>query len=366
LKPYLLCTLSVLLAAGCSVPPPTTVNLPTGIPATVAADLTPTNPPSAVAGVGEIIATTTLELEPAGIAVGPGALWLWSEETGRVMRLDTATNQVVATIKIGNPNLAPYGSPKDVVVDGETVWVADASGSAVVRIDTQTNKIAERISLDNVKLADGSHIFAPFGLALNGNTLWVSDFDLNTVIRIDTTSKKVVAVIEGVLHPEGLAVSDGAVWAVQHRSQSLVRIDPATNAIVETVHLVGGTSSGGTCGMCLDWAVASEDSIWVPMDRGWAIARIDPQTNKSVTPVTFNSNVRDVAIGENAIWVVGSLAPDAECAKYPSFLARIDPRSNALVGQLTIPCAFSVAVSDGDVWVGSTVTNTMTRIRPDK
>lgn len=324
----------------------------------------PTDAPSYVAGVGRIISSAPTSMKLQKLHTGTDALWYWTED-GSLGRADPASGKEVATLNFENARNTMYGNPKDMAVDGKTVWVTDAGANAVARMDPITNQIVGRIALDKVKGVP--YQVAPMGLALDGNTLWVSDFEQSVVLKVDTLTKKVVATIDNVKSPEGIAVSPGAVWVVQHLSNSIVRIDPTTNKIVATIDLPGLKES--ICGMCIDYVVASPDAIWVPLDRGKGVARIDPKTNQVVATIPLGMDIRSIAIGDGAIWAAGSFVEGSPVCdtNYFGGLVRISPATNAEVGRLSIPCAFSVAVANGDVWVGTTFAsnNKLYRIKPD-
>ncbi len=50
---------------------------------------------------GSILAEVTVDDTTTSIAVGEGAVWVGNEGDGTVSRIDPATNQVVAAIRIG-------------------------------------------------------------------------------------------------------------------------------------------------------------------------------------------------------------------------------------------------------------------------
>lgn len=333
-------------------------------PAIVAASPTPTDISSYATRVGRIISSSPTTVKLQGLNVGTNALWYWSRD-GWLARADPASGREVAAFHFDDVQMTRYGNPHDMAVDGKTVWVTDAGQHAVARIDPNTNQIVERISLE--KIAGVPNAVSPMALALDGNTIWVSDFDQNLVLRVDTGSKQVLAIIDHVKDPAGIAISPDGVWVVQHRSNSIVRIDPTTNKIVATVELPG--PKGGICGMCLGFLATSQDAIWVPLYDGKGVARVDPKTNQVVAIIPLEMVIANVAIGDGAIWAVGNLLAGPNCfLEIAGVLARIDPVTNTVVGTLTIPCAHSVAVVNGEVWVGTWgnfKTGTLYRIKPD-
>ncbi len=102
-------------------------------------------------------------------AFTPGALWFPTQGpngfAGTVTRLDTRTGRVVATIKV---NTLPQGQPEkgegDVSVVNGQVWAVDSGAQTLVRIDPATNQVVATIHLGIPATA----------LASAGNTLWAT------------------------------------------------------------------------------------------------------------------------------------------------------------------------------------------------
>ena len=360
---------SVLLSACAPVAtakPPSPTAIPTTAPTAVTE--TKSSTPDYVEGVGRIISMIPASAALQKIHVGQDVLWFWEEECYCVVHFDEVSGKEIASLNVVKGTPGRYGNPKDMAVDGKMVWATDAGHQAVVRIDPDTNQIVEQIPLKFTDASGNTVKISPMGLALDGTTLWVSDFDKNYVVRLDIESKEIVAVISDVINPEGIAVSPGAVWVVEHRSNQIVRIDPSTNKIIELILIPTPENvfANGSCRMCIDYVVATKDSVWVPLDRGMGVARIDPVTNQVIAVIPLEFMARNVAVGDNAIWVAGS--PISGCMSNLGGVARIDPQTNTVVGMISIPCAFSVAVAHGFIWVGTGNLGgspSITQIKPD-
>ena len=81
----------------------------------------------------------------SGLVATEGSVWITeSISEGKLIRVDTKSNQVVAKIPVGN-------SPDDVVLGGGFIWVSiyftNRSGHFVVKIDSRTNEILGKIFL---------------------------------------------------------------------------------------------------------------------------------------------------------------------------------------------------------------------------
>jgi hypothetical protein len=109
----------------------------------------------------------------SNLVIGEGAVWITEHiADGKVIKVDTKTNQVVARIRVG-----PL--PESIVVGGGFVWVSiyftNTSGHCVLKIDPQTDQILGKIFLAGTQphlsagkdglLACGSEMTAkPFGI----------------------------------------------------------------------------------------------------------------------------------------------------------------------------------------------------------
>jgi YVTN family beta-propeller protein len=84
-------------------------------------------------------------MDARGIAVGEGAVWVASLMEGELIRVDPATDRVVARIPVG-------GEPESVAVTPGAVWVALTSDDIVVRVDAETGRVTDRIPVDGLPM----------------------------------------------------------------------------------------------------------------------------------------------------------------------------------------------------------------------
>lgn len=198
-----------------------------------------------------IVATLTVGAglgEYAGVAVNPAGTRVyvtssWRMNPGEVKVIDTTTDQVIASVAVGNTPAGVAVSPS-----GALVYVANMFSDSVSVIDAASNTVVASIdlSLDS----PCSLVSTPFGLALNpaGTRLYVANQncinheDSNWYITvIDATTNAVVAhVATGTeFNPRGIAVSrDGARAYVSNGAV----IDTTTHQVIATFP---GSSLGG-------------------------------------------------------------------------------------------------------------------------
>jgi YVTN family beta-propeller protein len=182
------------------------------------------------------VAPSSLFLESSAVAVGEGAVWVANGDA-EVVRVDPETNEVVATVQVGN-------SPSAIATGDGAVWVADAGQNTATRIDsTGANAVTAVVPVGR----------APGAIAVGANAVWVANTGDDTISRIDPDAATVVARIDVGRRPTGVAVGAGGVWVANSVSGSVSRIDPETNRVEDTVEL-GQAPQGVT---------VSAGSVWV-------------------------------------------------------------------------------------------------------
>jgi YVTN family beta-propeller protein len=307
---------------------------------------------------------------------GGGAL----SSGGSLVRIDTSTNQVAATIPVGK-------NPSAVAVDGGGVWVANHDDGTVWRIDGRTNGVVlrslahgvpvdlafsdtlnsavvangpldlsvaliDRLSgaVSTIPLAGGSPTFGIPGstggfasprVAAGASGIWVARPD-RLVGRLDTNSNSLDRPL--FISPprdersdsffSAVAVGERGVWAVgDPNDRTLWRIDPATGRLAAMIRLAVAPT---------DVAVGA-GAVWVTSELDDTVSRIDPSTNQVTGTIAAGKGASGVAVGAGSVWVADAVA---------HAVSRIDPRTLRVVG--TIPVGTSpgdLAAGDGVVWV---------------
>ena len=79
-------------------------------------------------------------LDPRGIAIGFGSVWVALAGSNQVVRIDPKTNDVTKPIGVGN-------APGSLAVSEDAVWVANTLDDTVLEIDPDTNSVVGTIEV---------------------------------------------------------------------------------------------------------------------------------------------------------------------------------------------------------------------------
>jgi Tol biopolymer transport system component len=188
---------------------------------------------------------------PIGIATTPGAVWVVLHHEWDVVRIDPATNNVVATISIGASS-NPVG-PESITAANGLVYVGgnDPGTGALFlkRIDPATNAATPILRTSGYacdgKAADGDHVW----LATEG-------CDGNSIADVDAASASIVARVDLGAPMFQVSIGVGSVWVVTGKNE-LIRIDPATHSITGRIAFPPGL------GVALS---VDQAAVWLALD----------------------------------------------------------------------------------------------------
>jgi hypothetical protein len=237
---------------------------------------------------------------PTLLAFDHGSLWVLdgAADCGCVRRVDPSTNRIVATIPLGTPTqfrVAPLG----IATTPGAVWVThrwgtdDAPAGAVVRIDPATNRIVATVGLG----ASFEGIGGPTGIAADTTGVWVAVPSMKSVVRINALSNAVDMTIPGFTCVEGqLASDESSVWVADCNAAR--RVDKQTGAIAKNITIPGKPGNSVT-------GIGVKDgSLWVQADR---LFRLDPGsgvvTGSLPLPPALIWSEYNLAFGFGSVWV---------------------------------------------------------------
>ena len=189
--------------------------------------------------------------KPVDVAVSGGSAWVTHRvEGGPVVRVDTATNKVVATVTPG------VRGTWGIAADDEAVWVTAPNALSVLRLDPETNEVAATIETVTADVTA-----TPERVAIGADSVWISDSTTPSVLRVDPEGNDIVDQIRSPTEqwaPDLLAVDDGSVWAVA--GVDVFHVDAGSRAVIGTARLV---ESPGADPETITGIALVDGSVWV-------------------------------------------------------------------------------------------------------
>jgi streptogramin lyase len=189
-----------------------------------------------------------------GMVSAFNSLWVPDCGTNSLLRIDSKTFKVTATIPSGVSN-----RKGNIAASGDSVWILSDEKTTLSRIDPDQNMVVEefRFTSDCGNLTFGE------------TALWMTCPSENKVLRINPATSLVDKTIDVSAKPEAIAIGETSVWVLCGKDGKVDRIDPKTNKVSKSIDLMVPNTDGG---------IAIGDSmVWVTA-TGFPITRIDPAT----------------------------------------------------------------------------------------
>jgi streptogramin lyase len=193
--------------------------------------------------------------QPCGGMVSAfNSLWVPDCATGSLLRLDSKTFKVSATIPAGTS--ARKGT---IAASGDSVWLLTDDKTTISRIDPDQNAVVGEF-----------RVYPDCGNLTFGETaLWLTCPSENKIIRINPATSLVEKTIEVSARPEAIAIGETSVWVLCGKDGKIDRIDPKTNKVSKTIDLAVPDIQGGLA--------IGDGAVWVTA-TGFPLTRIDPVT----------------------------------------------------------------------------------------
>jgi ABC-type branched-subunit amino acid transport system substrate-binding protein/DNA-binding beta-propeller fold protein YncE len=211
-------------------------------------------------------------------------------------------------------------------------------GNGVAAIDPGSEQEAEFVEMAG----------APSNVTVGNGAVYVLNADGRTISRIDPKTKAIAGRVESPGGATDIAAGAGAVWVGTGEGQggnwtdTVHRIDAATN-LTRTVHLPRNLSGGDRFDLNSGFTqmAIGAGAVWVT--GGGGVARLDPRTGALVA--TVKADATRLAAGREGIWYISVFNAGA--------VTRIDPRTNRTGRVIDVGDAglSGIAVGAGSVWV---------------
>jgi DNA-binding SARP family transcriptional activator/ABC-type transport system substrate-binding protein len=224
---------------------------------------------------GETIATIGLGVEPAGLAVGEGSVWVTGRHSPTLFRIDPSVNEIVDRFLLPMDGVVT-DLTGEVVVGAGSVWVGHGGfnpGAWVERLDPQTGRAQKRFS---ILAGDVDH------LAFGEGALWVASTPSGELRKIDPRTNKIV--FRRNLQAELCCVASGGgyVWAATNPNGDVWKV-ARNGSLLPTIKLSSA----------IERLTYADGALWATLGGKGTVVRIDPTTD-AVRPYSVGHSVTAV------------------------------------------------------------------------
>ena len=196
----------------------------------------------------------------------------------------------------------------EVAVGGALIALtaADFDRGQLLRIDPATNRVVARTDLPNSP-PEGD-FFATVDLAVADGSVWVAMTFENLVYRFNPTTLAVQARIPTGRSPDNIVYGDGRLWIPQHNDRSVAIINPDSNRIVRTIRV--GHQNDSTDGpLNVAWG---NDELLASLPGSGRVAHVSADTYR----VTYDAVGADAAACAAIVPVPGGYwLDDSDCGR---------------------------------------------------
>ncbi len=306
-------------------------------------DASPRGSRRLVLAVAAVTALLVAALVAAGLILSRGDQATAVPPVSSIIRIDPTTNSVAASYPVS----AHLGS---VIVAGGRVWAASLRDGSLWRLDPATGELQQFTTTGE-----------PRDVTALGNELYVASdgetaYD-GRVVRYAAASGIREAGVPVLAC--SVAAGDGVLWAAGCPYITRLSTDDGKFRVLRKVAIpFRKPLTAETIRIPLRDMAIGEGALWVLGDsvdrRAWKVAersgRIMATTSLPVTP-------RSIAAGAGGVWITGSIEDS---------VARLDPSDGRIVKIIPVGRgAAGVAVGAGGVWVANGLSGTISRIDPE-
>lgn len=215
----------------------------------------------------------------SGLAFGFGSVWApICGPKPELLRIDAAKNAIT-----GRLSIAAAGPEGGIAASDDSVWLVTDSHGTLVRINPSTNSVRQKISIP-----PGS-----YNPIFSDGVVWTTGVEKNVLTAVDAASGKVLESIPVGPKPRFLTAGAGSIWALNQGDGTISRVDEKSKKVVATI-AVGIPGAGGD----IDYGA---DSVW-PTVFEVPLTRIDATTN-SVVKQWIGKGGDSLRFGFDSLWI---------------------------------------------------------------
>lgn len=242
-------------------------------------------------------ATARYELPavPSAITAGMGYLWIASEESGLLAKIDPATGRTLSTVDGLDLTGAALAAGSD------AVWVIREHVIPFLRVDPDNLGVEPQWFRDGFGGPAGPRVSASDG------RLWASNAYIGRVMSLDPTrpeSEDFAGDPRIAEHAARSILSDHeSVWFSQPTNGSVTRID-ATTGEVSAIVLVGRTRASGFGRVVAPYALAAgPGGIWVALPDDGKVVLLDDDSGAVLAELGFERPT-SITASVGGVWVL--------------------------------------------------------------
>jgi YVTN family beta-propeller protein len=154
-----------------------------------------------------LVKTIKAGTEPNGIVFAFGAIWTGDRLGNKLLKIDPATNKISGSLKLDAPDW--------VTPDENALWVSEETGS-VVRIDPASLQVTATVKV-------GAN---PLHSAIVGGDLWVPNLDDSTISVVGRSAGKLKNTFPGPSGAIAISSAAGDVWVSGSTGVEVWRFSP--------------------------------------------------------------------------------------------------------------------------------------------
>jgi streptogramin lyase len=290
-------------------------------------------PKTDVAGPDDPYTSFPIGGDPVDIGIRDNGLWVADAANGRLIHMDPATGDELATVDLG-------GSPRALAIGTGSVWVGDPGSGLLYQIDKTTDELIG----DPIEIGDPAPSMS-ISVGLHG--VWVVSGGELSMVDLETST---VTPIDSVSRPLDAAANLGSVWVLD-AEVGLVQLDPQTGAVIgQPIPVQGETGD----------VYAGAGAIWVADRQDDTIVSIDPDTGRTLFIKKVRGTYLSLAFGSDVVWALSRAGTTS------GYLTPLDPATgDALTEPLTLEGdPIQVATGADAVWVAFRGDNAVARVEP--
>src|ERR1022692_1106273 len=227
-----------------------------------------------------IVATVKVSGEAcSGLASGFGSIWVpLCGKTAALVRIDAIKNTISATLPI-----APAVPEGGTTASADSVWIVTDKNGTLSRIDPSTNRVRHKISIPP----------GTYNPIFSNGIIWITGVENGVLTAVDAATGKVLESVAVGPKPRFLTSGGGCIWTLNQGDGTVSRVDEKSRKVIATIQ-VGIPGAGGDIGY-------GAESVW-PTVFGVPLIRIDATAN-NVVRQWVGKGGDSLRYGFGSIWI---------------------------------------------------------------